>query len=212
MDAAITHGRAADSVQLVAVSKTRPLDRITDAIVLGQHHFGENYAQELRDKSQALRNENHPRVFWHFIGHIQRNKAKYIAAAAYRVHALETEAQAQALVRRSENGIDALIAVNIANESTKSGVAPTKAIAHCKQLSSVPGLRLRGLMCMPPPAEDPEASAPFFEELAHLAQKGQQDGLPLTELSMGMSHDFEVAIRYHATWIRVGSAIFGPRI
>jgi len=209
---AATHAnRAPKSVQLIAVSKTKPLSNISQALGYGQVHFGENYAQELRDKSRAFDPNTHPCPHWHFIGHIQRNKAKYIAPVAYRIHALENRSQAEALVRRAPRGVDALVAVNIAHEPGKSGVLPKTVIPHCQELSTVKGLRLRGLMCMPPPAEDPEASAPFFEELSDLALLGQQNELPLTELSMGMSRDFEVAIRYHATWIRVGTAIFGAR-
>jgi len=199
-------GRDPNDVGLIAVSKTFPIEDIRTVAAQGQQHFGESYAQEL-----TLKAEVYPEASWHFIGRIQRNKAKHIATTAYRVHALETVRQAEALVRRCPDTLHALLAVNIAREESKSGVLPEQALERVEALSRIEGLRIRGLMTMPPFSEDPEDGADFFEELADLAARGRRQGLALTELSMGMSHDAHVAIRHGATWVRIGSAIFGGR-
>jgi len=198
--------RDPSEVQLIAVSKTQPVDALLEVRAAGQCHFGESYAQELRDKARVLDD-----AVWHYIGRLQKNKLKYIAPVAHRVHALETVSQAEGLAKRAPRELKCLVAVNIGQEPSKSGVLPQEAIPRCKRLQQVGGISVVGLMCLPPVAEDPESSAPWFEELAALAARGRADGLPLTELSMGMSNDFHVAIRYGATWIRVGTAIFGPR-
>lgn len=204
------YNRDPKDVTLIAVSKTKPFETIQAALLAGQVDFGENYAQELRDK-QALRGENHPQLRWHYMGRIQSNKAKYIAPNAYRIHTLESPAQAQALCKRAPHGIQALIAVNIGREAQKGGVPPEQVLPTVQAISKLDGVQVHGLMCIPPAHPDPAFSAPFFEEMAYLAAQGRKEGLHLHELSMGMSSDFEVAIRYGATWIRVGTAIFGAR-
>ena len=137
-------------------------------------------------------------------------------AAAIDLHLVETGAalkrrQAEALAARAPGTLRCLVSVNIAGEVTKSGVQPDDVQARCKELHGVSGIEVVGLMCLPPFRDDPEDLAPWFEELADLARRGRDAGLPLHELSMGMSHDFPVAIRYGATWVRVGTAIFGSR-
>ncbi len=199
-------GRDPSEVHLVAVSKTHPLAAVEAAADAGQRHFGESYAQELRDKARQR-----PDLTWHFIGRIQKNKARYIAPLAHRIHALETVEQARALARRAPGPLRCLVAVNVGREPQKSGVLPEEAVARCGELARVDGIEVVGLMCLPPYRDDPEQVAPFFEELADLAARGRAAGHPLTELSMGMSHDFAVAVRHGATWVRVGTAIFGPR-
>jgi len=190
-------------IGLVAVSKTVPAERVAEVWAAGQRDFGENYAQELRDKSAAL----DPGIRWHFIGRFQKNKARYLAHA-HRVHALESLDQADALAERAR--VPVLVAVNLAGEATKGGVTPGALGRLLDGLAS--RAPVRGLMCIPPPAEDPEASAPFFAELRELAASHRARGHDdLSELSMGMSHDFQVAIREGATWVRVGTAIFGSR-
>lgn len=207
LDAAcVAAGRAPSEVGLVAVSKLQPVAAIDAAAAAGHRDFGESYAQELRDKAA-----DRPSLRWHFIGRLQTNKARYVANVAWRVHALETEDQARALAARAERPLSCLVAVNVGGEAQKSGVPPAEAVARCKALSRVPGIVVVGLMCLPPEREDPEDVAPFFAELAHLASVGRAEGLPLHELSMGMSHDFPVAVRHGATWVRVGTAIFGER-
>jgi pyridoxal phosphate enzyme (YggS family) len=199
-------GRAPASVRLVAVGKTQPVEALRAAVAAGQVDLGENYAQELRDKAAAV-----PGVRWHFLGRVQTNKARYVAPVAFRVHALEEVRHAEALVERAPDGLDALVAVHVGGEASKGGVPPSDVVARVRALSAVPGLRVRGLMCLPPFCEDPEDAAPFFEETAALLQACRADGHDLDELSMGMSHDFPVAIRHGATWVRVGTAIFGAR-
>lgn len=199
-------GRSPDEVGLIAVSKTFPAEAIAQAREAGQQHFGESYAQELRDKARAF-----PDLTWHFIGRLQTNKAKYVAPVAHRVHALETVDQAEALARRAPDTLRCLVSVNLAGEGSKGGVRPSEALDRCAALSRIDKIEVVGLMCLPPFTEDPEDAGPWFAELADLAARGRARGLPLTELSMGMSHDFRVAIRHGATWIRVGTAIFGER-
>ena len=202
-------GRDPSEVQLVAVSKRHPATAISAALEGGQLDFGENYAQELRDKADEL---SASPIRWHYIGRLQSNKAKYIAPHAFRVHALEEVRHAEALVQRSEGrGVDALVAVNVGGEEQKGGLLPGELLERVRVLSRLEGLRLRGLMTLPPVREDPEDVAPFFAEVADLLARCQDDGHPMRELSMGMSHDFPVAIRHGATWVRVGTAIFGPR-
>ncbi len=205
-DACARAGRPKDDVHLVAVSKTHPLTAVETVAATGQLDFGESYAQELRDKAAAR-----PELRWHFIGRIQTNKVKYIAPAAYRVHALERLDHAQALAKRATHPLKCLVAVNVAGEASKSGVPASDALAAARSLGAVDGIEVCGLMTLPPPVADPADAAPWFATLAELAERGRAQGLALDELSMGMSHDFEVAIAHGATWIRVGTAIFGPR-
>jgi pyridoxal phosphate enzyme (YggS family) len=200
-------GRDRSSVTLVGVSKTHPVPRLQEALAEGLVDLGENYAQSLRDKAAALDG-----VRWHFIGAIQRNKAKYIAPVAHRIHTVDRVSVAEALVARAPNGVDGLVPVNIGREDSKSGVDPDAVVDTVRALSQVEGLRLHGLMCLPPWSEDPEQTAPFFEATADLLDRCRADGHAFTELSMGMSGDFEVAVRYGATHVRVGTAIFGPRV
>jgi len=201
-------GREPAEVTLVAVSKGHPAQRIVQARDAGQLDFGESYAQELASRIGQVPDD----VRWHFIGRLQTNKAKVVAPLAHRVHALTAVKQAEALVRRAEGVVvRGMLAVNLASEDTKSGVSPEHALAACEALSEVDGFELTGLMTLPPRVDDPEQAAPYFAQLAELAAEGRRRGLPLTELSMGMSGDFEVAIRHGATHVRVGTAIFGPR-
>ncbi|MBX2801715.1 MAG: YggS family pyridoxal phosphate-dependent enzyme [Myxococcales bacterium] len=200
-------GRDPSEVGLIAVSKTWPAATVAQAYAEGQLHFGESYAQELRDKGPQLPSD----VCWHFVGRLQSNKAKYVAPVAHRVHALETVSQAEALAKRASGELGCLVSVNLGSEHSKGGVPPQEALERCATLGEVPGIRVVGLMTLPPRVELPEQAAPYFAQLAELAATGRDQGLPLTELSMGMSHDFEVAIAHGATWVRVGTAIFGPR-
>ena len=201
-------GRDPASVHLIAVSKTQPVDAIRAAYDAGQRDFGENYAQELRDKAAALPAD----IRWHFIGRLQTNKARYVAPVAQRVHAVDDAAQAAALAARAAGPVSVLIAVNVGDESTKGGVAPEAVPATVDAVSAVPGVQVVGLMCLPPPSDDPEASAPAFRQLAGLLAAERARRPAVVELSMGMSHDWRVAVREGATWIRVGTAIFGPRV
>ena len=199
-------GRPAGSVQLVAVSKTQPVEAIREAYAAGQRVFGENYAQELRDKAEALGGLLGLQL--HFIGTLQRNKAKYVAPVAAMFEALDDLDLAGELSKRAAAAgrvLPVLIEVNLGEEQ-KGGVSPSGLPAFLADLAPLAGLRVEGLMCIPPPAEDPEATRPHFRRVAALAR---QHGL--RTLSMGMSADFEVAIEEGATLVRVGTAIFGER-
>jgi len=200
-------GRERSSVQLVAVSKMRTAAEIQAALALGQVDFGENYAQHLREKADAIGSG----PTWHFIGALQRNKVKYVAGRAHLFHAMDRIALADEFGKRCETPQPVLVAVNTGEEASKTGVRAEEALALCEALEVHPGVELRGLMTIPPPVERPEDAAPFFATLSSLAQQGRRKGQPQVEQSMGMSHDFEVAIAQGATLVRVGTAIFGPR-
>jgi hypothetical protein len=201
-------GRPAASAQLVAVSKQKPEALIREAYAAGQRDFGENYAQELRDKARAL--ADLPELRWHFIGHLQSNKAKYVAPVAALVHALDDVGLGRDLAKRTGgHALPVLIEINIGREPQKSGVMPEAALELCERLREIPSLELRGLMCLPP---EGRPSRPFFAALRQLAAElSRQLGQPLPELSMGMSADFEDAVREGSTLVRVGTAIFGAR-
>ncbi|MSQ00601.1 MAG: YggS family pyridoxal phosphate-dependent enzyme [Myxococcales bacterium] len=195
------------TVTLVAVSKTRPASIVAEALAAGQLDFGENYAQELRDKADQIG----PGPRWHFIGGLQRNKVKYVVGRAMLIHDVDTIELAEEIGKRSGNTPTAiLVGVNM-GEAQKSGVPAARTLEFARAVLRVPGVSLRGLMTIPPATEDPADAAPYFAELAALAAAGRADGLPLHELSMGMSHDWRIAVAHGATLVRVGTAIFGSR-
>jgi pyridoxal phosphate enzyme (YggS family) len=198
-------GRPIESVQLIAVSKLHPPELIQQCYRAGQRDFGENYAQELRDKAVGLGQFEGLR--WHAIGPLQSNKAKYVARYAHAFHALDRLEVAQELSRRRQgSSLRCYLEVNLAGESSKSGVAPEQAEGLIRAVRQLPRLEVIGLMCLPPISADPEASRPHFRALRALAR-----ALQLSELSMGTTADFEVAIEEGATAVRVGTAIFGER-
>jgi pyridoxal phosphate enzyme (YggS family) len=201
-------GRPVASARLVAVSKEKPQAMIREAYAAGQRDFGESYAQELRDKARMLADLTDLR--WHFIGGLQSNKAKYVAPVAALVHAVDNVALGRELAKRAGGRtLPVLVAINIGREPQKSGVLPQQALELCRELREVRGLELRGLMCLPP---EGQPARPFFAELRKLgAELSQELGQPLPELSMGMSGDFEDAVREGSTIVRVGTAIFGDR-
>jgi PLP dependent protein len=197
-------GRPPGSVEVVAVSKLQTPEAIREAYAAGARGFGENYAQELRDKSEALADLQGLR--WHAIGPLQTNKARYVARSAHVFHALDRLEVAQELSRRrTGTPLDVYVEVNVAGEGTKSGVGPAALAPLLDAVRALPGLRVMGLMTMPPLASADEVR-PFFQALAAL---GREHGLP--GLSMGSTHDFETAIEEGATVVRVGTAIFGER-
>jgi PLP dependent protein len=204
-------GRTAGSVRLVAVSKGKPAEAIRAAYAAGQRDFGENYVQELEEKAQALRDLEGLR--WHAIGRLQRNKAKQVVRLAKVIHAVDREELAVELGRRaSAEGltVDALVEVNISGEVSKGGCAPEAIEGLLAAMRRTSGLRVVGLMTIPPASEDPAAARPVFAALRALRdQHGGAEVLP--ELSMGMTHDYAIAIEEGATMVRVGTAIFGAR-
>ncbi len=201
-------GRDPASVTIVAVSKKHPVSSIREVLAAGVTELGENYAQELVAKRDEL-----PEAHWHFIGRLQRNKAKFIAGQCVLIHAVDNVDLARELAkRRADQTLVQPILLALSGEASKAGVHAQTAMDTARELITVEGVRLDGLMTMPPPADDPEASRPAFEELHALREQIQQAlGHPLPALSMGMSDDFEVAIACGATHVRIGTAIFGSR-
>ena len=200
--AAIAAGRDPAEVTLVAISKRHPPEAIRAAFAAGQRDFGENYAQEFAEKAEALADLEGLRL--HFVGHLQRNKAKLVAGEAAVVHTVDSLALAQAIERRAEGrSPKILIQVNVAGEAQKSGVAPGDVAALAASIARETSLEVVGLMTIPPAERDPR---PHFRALATLGRE-----LGLRELSMGMSDDLEAAVAEGATLVRVGTAIFGPR-
>ena len=210
--AALAAGRDLGSVKLIAVSKLQPAAAVREAYAEGQRDFGENYVQELVQKAEQLRDL--PELRWHLIGHLQRNKARLVVPLVSMVHTVDTAELALELSKRFANvaqgRLAVLVEVSIAGEEQKHGVAPEDLAELLTRIEALPALALAGLMCVPPFTEDPAAARPFFDELARLRElHGGARRLP--ELSMGMTHDLEQAVRAGATCVRVGTAIFGAR-
>ncbi|MFC2094441.1 YggS family pyridoxal phosphate-dependent enzyme [Bacteroidota bacterium] len=204
-------GINSEEIKLIAVSKYFGLDSITEAKNYGITSFGENKAQELRDKFELLGNE----VSWHFIGTLQRNKAKYVVKAASLIHSVDSISLADEINKHAakNNKIqDILLEIKTSFEETKAGLNQEeqiiKLVEHCKTL---PNINLTGLMTMAPYTDDKQLIRKSFSELFKLKDKINQQGFTLTELSMGMTSDFEIAIDEGATMLRIGSAIFGQR-
>ncbi len=200
--------RPASEVTIVAVSKTHPAEAVREAAAAGATDFGENYVQEL-----AAKRPDCGELRWHFIGRLQRNKAKLVAGQVALVHAVDSVELAAELARRA-GGVTqpVLLAVNLGGEQTKGGITAEAASDLGRKITAIAGVRLDGLMTLPPPSDDPEASRPKFDALRALRHRLQQElGVALPVLSMGMSDDYEVAIACGATHVRIGTAIFGTR-
>jgi len=215
--AASSAGRDPDAITLMGVSKTFPPESIREAYDSGIRVFGENRVQEFASKADVLRDLVEAR--WHLIGHLQSNKAAKAADLFHAVDSLDSLKLAEKLndaARASGKTLRVLVEINVGCEEAKSGVAPDSAeldqlLAQAPQLAS---LELCGLMTVPPYSEDPQGARPFFRKLRELREQIAGRRLPrvnMDELSMGMSHDFEVAIEEGSTCVRVGSAIFGNR-
>ena len=203
-EAAVRSGRSPQSVRLVAVTKTVTSDRIREAAACGVVDIGENKVQEALAKRPELIALP---MTWHFIGHFQTNKAKKIAENFQWVHSVDRVDVAEALARNvHQKALPILIEVKLDDKSSKSGVSPAELQSLTVAFRHYETLDLRGLMSVPPPSEDPEHTRPHFRRLRQLANE-----FGLTELSMGMSHDFEIAIEEGATMVRIGTAIFGER-
>jgi PLP dependent protein len=207
-------GRDPGAVKLVGASKTVPVDRIRRAVAAGLTILGENYLQEAREKIKAL---DLP-VNWHFIGHLQSNKAAAAVKLFSLIHSVDRPSLAQAIngaAARAGRVQDILLEVNVAQEPTKSGVNLEDLENLLRTCAALPHLRVRGLMTMPPWSEEPEKVRPYFKALRQARDHLQSLEIPggdLVELSMGMSGDFEVAIEEGATLVRVGTALFGARV
>jgi pyridoxal phosphate enzyme (YggS family) len=203
-------GRDPKDVRLVAVSKTVEVERIREAIDAGVTILGENYVQEAQKKIEQIGKP----VSWHFIGHLQSNKAKYAVNLFEAIHSVDSPSLAQELDRRAERAdvrMKVMIEVNLSGETTKFGTEEEKVFQLARRMGELKHLSLEGLMTMPPYVEEPEINRPYFSQLRNLKEKMGKEGIVLRELSMGMSNDFEVAIEEGATYVRVGTAIFGAR-
>jgi pyridoxal phosphate enzyme (YggS family) len=196
-------GRSSDHVLLIAVSKTMNVERVRAALEAGVAALGENRVQEAKEKIELL---GHP-VPWHLIGSLQTNKARDAARLFDWIQSVDRVELARELSRRAgDRVLDVLLQVNLGEEPQKGGVAPAESKRLCEAVSGLPGLRVRGLMAIPPASTNPEHTRPYFRRLREL-----RDELGLEHLSMGMSADYEVAIEEGATMVRVGTAIFGAR-
>jgi pyridoxal phosphate enzyme (YggS family) len=224
-------GRDPGEIKLVAVSKTVEVARIKEAIQAGVTILGENYVQEAQKKIEeigqpaytdpASRSLAEGRRFgegrsvsWHFIGHLQSNKAKYAVRLFEVIHSLDSIPLAEELNRRSEQAdrrIRVLIEVNLSMEATKFGMDEERIWDLAKRILQLDHLSLEGLMTMPPYFDSPEMSRPYYIKLREVKERLMKEGIPVADLSMGMSNDFEIAIEEGATYVRVGTAIFGPR-
>lgn len=209
--ACIGAGRAADSVQLLAVSKTWPAASVREAVAAGQRAFGENYVQEAVTKAAELGDAG---LEWHFIGPLQGNKTRLVAENFAWVHSVERLKIAERLAAQRPPKLPALqvcLQVNISGEVSKSGCSPHELPDLARAVAVLPGLRLRGLMAIPEPGDDVRLQRSRFALLRELRDRLATEGLALDTLSMGMSHDLEAAILEGATIVRIGTAIFGQR-
>ncbi len=206
--------RPADAVRLVAVSKTFPPEAVRAAFDAGVVDFAENRVQEAEPKIVALAPEA-PGIRWHLVGHLQSNKARRAASLFETIHSVDSLDLGRRLARigaESGRAVRALVQVDLAGETTKFGLPESQLLPALEALRLEDGIRIEGLMLLPPYHDDPESVRPFFRRLRELARQAAGAGLlARQELSMGMSHDFEAAIEEGATLVRVGSAIFGER-
>ncbi len=206
-------GRDRSEVTLIAVSKTNPASAVMEALAAGQRDFGENKAQEMLAKKAACSDT----ARWHFIGNLQKNKVKYLVGSAAMIHSVSSAVLAEEIERiaaKRKIVMPVLAEVNIAEEATKHGIARHEAIELVRFMGTLPHLSVKGLMCIAPPVKDPEENRPYFRAMRALKDEINALGLPgirLSELSMGMSGDYTVAVEEGATLIRVGTALFGAR-
>ncbi|MDR1800944.1 MAG: YggS family pyridoxal phosphate-dependent enzyme [Lachnospiraceae bacterium] len=206
-------GRNPNEVTLIPVSKTKPVSILLEAYKSGVRLFGENRVQELCDKYSQLPAD----IDWHLIGHLQRNKVKYIIGKTKLIHSLDSGDLAITIDRESKKAnliTDVLVEVNVAGEESKFGLSPDETLDFVKKTSKLSHLRIKGLMTIAPFVADPEENRPVFRRLRKLSvdiARENLDNVSMYILSMGMSNDFEVAVEEGATFVRVGTAIFGAR-
>lgn len=207
--AAQAAGRNPSEITLLAVSKTKPVAAIAEALAAGQLDFGENYPQELREKQPQL-----PQVRWHFIGHLQSNKVKYIAPFVHLIHSVDSDkllAEIDKQAAKAGRTIDCLLQIHISGEATKSGMTEAEAENLLERATEFPHIRICGLMGMAALTDDEQLIRAQFRQLKHFFDALQKKNSAISVLSMGMSSDMEIAISEGSTMVRVGSAIFGDR-
>ncbi len=206
-------GRDRSEVTLIAVSKTKPVSMLNEAYESGIREFGENKVQEMMDKYDELPSDIH----WHMIGHLQRNKVKYLMGKSYLIHSVDSLRLAQEISAQSvKHGVetDILIEVNIAGEETKFGISGEETIQLVTEAAKLPNIHIQGLMTIAPYVEDPEENRMYFRKIKELSvdiADKKIDNVHMRILSMGMTGDYEVAIEEGATMVRVGTGIFGER-
>lgn len=206
-------GRSQEEVTLLAVSKTKPVDMLMDVYHAGARDFGENKVQELVDKIPQLPSD----IRWHLIGHLQRNKVKYIVGNVALIHSVDSYRLAEEInIQAKKKGlvVPILVEVNIADETTKFGVSKEDAMELVRQIASLDALSIKGLMTIAPYVVDPEENRAYFRKIKELSvdiDNQNIDNVSMDILSMGMTGDFEVAIEEGATMVRVGTGIFGKR-
>ena len=206
-------GRDPKKVTLIAVSKTKPIEMIEEAIEYGKKEFGENKAQEMKQKYEALPKD----IIWHFIGHLQTNKVKYVVGRASLIHSVDSLHLAEAIEKESAKKdlvTDILVEVNVAGEKSKFGLNTDETEELVRNIAKLPHIRIRGLMTIAPYVDDPEENRHIFRSLKELSvdiQSKNIDNVLMDILSLGITNDYEVAIEEGATHVRVGTGIFGER-
>lgn len=206
-------GRSRDEVTLIAVSKTKPLSLLREAYEAGAREFGENKVQDLLDRIPEMPSD----VRWHMIGHLQRNKVKYIVGKVAMIHSVDSLRLAEEISHEAvKQGVevDILVEVNVAEEESKFGVPPKETVSLVEEISKLPAIHVRGLMTIAPFTEDAEENRQFFRKLKQLSvdiESKNIDNVNMSVLSMGMTGDYPVAIEEGATYVRVGTGIFGER-
>ncbi len=206
-------GRPPEEVTLIAVSKTKPASMIEELLPLGVRDFGENKVQELTAKEEALPKD----IRWHMIGHLQRNKVKYVIDKACMIHSVDSLRLAQEISKEAVKHdlvMPVLVEVNVAGEESKFGVSVEEAPSLVEEMAKLPGIQIKGLMTIAPYVEDPEENRNIFRNLRKLSvdiREKNFDNVIMDVLSMGMTGDYEVAIEEGATHVRVGTGIFGER-
>ncbi len=206
-------GRRPEDVTLITVSKTKPVALLQEAYAAGSRDFGENKVQELLDKLPQLPDD----IRWHMIGHLQRNKVKYIVGKVYLIHSVDSLRLAEEISKealKKQVDVNILVEVNVAQEESKFGTTTADAISLVEAISKLPGIHVKGLMTIAPYVEDEEANRVVFQKLRQLSvdiKKKNIDNISMNVLSMGMTGDYRVAVEEGATYIRVGTGIFGER-
>ncbi|MBO4456868.1 MAG: YggS family pyridoxal phosphate-dependent enzyme [Butyrivibrio sp.] len=206
-------GRSRDEVTLIAVSKTKPVSDIREAMACGITVFGENKVQEIREKTEIIKEP----LSWHMIGHLQANKVKYLPGVACMIHSVDNKKLADEIEKqcaKHDIKMDVLIEVNMAKEDTKFGLSPEEVTDFVREISTLPHLNIRGLMTIAPYTENAESNRVYFKGLRELKDSINSLNIPgvnMDTLSMGMTGDYEVAIEEGATFVRVGTGIFGER-